>query len=147
MRILILALLLALSGCATYQEPPQAAELRARSDAYYGEPEEAGRFLTWFDSLSIGGTSGSFGTNSGTSGSFGSFDGLNTGCIGPVIVGRCHGQPMPGGDTFIEQPNSPYPRPPGTIRQPRMPGTPIYRLGEHTCTGPIVAGVCHGAVL
>ncbi len=49
----------------------------------------------------------------------------NTGCIGPVIMGRCH----------------------GTIRQPGTAGTPIYRRGEHACTGPIVVGVCHGAVL
>ncbi len=105
MRLLIIALLLTSFGCATYQESPLTDEVRARSDARYGEPEKSGRFLTWFDSLFTGGTSGSFG-------SFNSFDNLNTGCTGPVIMGRCHGQPMPGGDTFIKQPNSPDPPPP-----------------------------------
>ena len=68
-------------------------------------------------------------------------------CTGPVIMGRCHGAVLPGGGDFTEPPNTPYPPPPGTIREPKQPGTPIYKRGERTCTGPIVNGVCNGAVL
>ena len=69
------------------------------------------------------------------------------GCTGPVVNGICHGQHIPDGKDFREKPDTPYPPPPGTIRKPNEQGTPIYDKKKRTCTGPIVAGVCHGAVL
>jgi hypothetical protein len=77
----------------------------------------------------------------------GPVDAAYAGCTGPVVDGVCHGQHVPDGGDFREKPDTPYPPPPGTIRNPDESGTPIYERGERTCTGPIVDGVCHGAVL
>jgi hypothetical protein len=75
------------------------------------------------------------------------FSVANAGCTGPVINGICHGQHIPDGGDFREKADTPYPPPPGTIRKPNEPGTPIYDREKRKCTGPIVNGVCHGAVL